>query len=873
MEAQDLPTEVVTLRGNDTLPLDDPDVAWEVEAGTVAVFVAARGEDGAPGRRRHGFVVEPGGCLFGLPSSDDAGTPIVLAVAIDDVRLRRRSWKGGAAPGETAVRGWLARWEPIAGVADVVPAGAPRALAAWVERTLPGRLADWLAREESEERERFGRSRRSSADVVVGSVRDLAGILFPAASDLPDGTPLFVAASAVARARGIEVRRPAPTADDDDASVEAIARASGFRVREVLLHDRWWREDAGPLLGFRREDRAPLALLPVGRGRYEALDPTTRRREPIDAAAASAIDPGAFTFYRPFPDRAGERSELLRFALHGRGRDLGYVLAMAVLATLAGMVAPVATAVLIDHAIPDADLGTLGHLALALAAAAFGLTMFRWAQGIALVRFETAADADTQSAVWDRLLRLQLSFFRDYSSGDLESRVTAVSRIRSYLGGGALRTLFGGVALLLNFFLLLYWSAALTTVAVAVAVLSAAVTIASGVAILSYTRRILARQGNLSGLMVQLIQGAAKLRVAAAEERAFAAWARSYGALVDLELRRNRLVDAVAVANGLLSTLSTVALFAIASATFRDPATAPSVGVFLAFFAAYGAFLAAVTSVSETITDVLAIEILRERVQPILAARPEVDRRKASPGVLAGRVEMDRIAFRYGPDTPLVLDDVSLRCGAGEFVALVGPSGSGKSTILRLLLGFESPASGSIFFDGQELSGLDVHAVRRQMGVVLQTGRISAGSIYENVIGGARASLDDAWEAARAVGFAEEIEAMPMGMHTVVSEAGGNLSGGQRQRLLLARALVHRPRILLLDEATSALDNRTQAVVSGSLERLSITRIVIAHRLSTVRQADRIYVIEAGRVVESGTFDELAAAGGTFSRLMRRQQL
>jgi ABC-type bacteriocin/lantibiotic exporter with double-glycine peptidase domain len=361
-----------------------------------------------------------------------------------------------------------------------------------------------------------------------------------------------------------------------------------------------------------------------------------------------------------------------------------------------------------------------------------------------------------------------------------------------------------------------------------------------------------------------------KLRVAAAEERAFARWAREYAQLLKLELRQGRIQDTVRVINIGVSTLSAILLFA-AAASLIEAGSSLTTGLFLAFNAAYGTFIGAIASLSNTATEILAVSILRERVRPILEAAPEIHERKADPGRLRGRIVLDHVVFQYHPQGPIILDEVSLRIEPGQFIALVGPSGSGKSTLFRLLLSFESPRSGTIYYDGQDLSGLDVHAVRRQMGVVLQNGRINAGSLFDNIVCGAQASLNDAWEAARAAGFADEIAAMPMGMHTVVSEGGTNLSGGQRQRLLLTRALVHRPSILLLDEATSALDNKTQAIVMDSLKRLRVTRVVIAHRLSTVRGADRIYVVDGGRIVESGVFDELVAQNGLFARMMTRQ--
>jgi ABC-type bacteriocin/lantibiotic exporter with double-glycine peptidase domain len=294
-------------------------------------------------------------------------------------------------------------------------------------------------------------------------------------------------------------------------------------------------------------------------------------------------------------------------------------------------------------------------------------------------------------------------------------------------------------------------------------------------------------------------------------------------------------------------------------------------GDFLAFMTAFAAFTGALLTTSQAVTNALAAIPQYEIARPILTAEPELDAGRADPGALTGQVSMQHLFFRYSVDGGYVLNDLSLSAEAGEFVALVGPSGSGKSTLLRLLLGFEAPESGSIFFDGQELGGLDLLGVRRQIGVVLQNGRLMPGDIFSNIVGSTGALLEDAWEAARMSGLDGDIKAMPMGMHTVVSEGGSTLSGGQRQRLMIARAIVTRPRILLFDEATSALDNRTQQIVADSLVGLRATRLVIAHRLSTVIHADRICVVQKGTLVQSGRYDELMAADGPFRELAQRQ--
>jgi ABC-type bacteriocin/lantibiotic exporter with double-glycine peptidase domain len=383
--------------------------------------------------------------------------------------------------------------------------------------------------------------------------------------------------------------------------------------------------------------------------------------------------------------------------------------------------------------------------------------------------------------------------------------------------------------------------------------------------------------GDLFGFLVQLVNGISKLRVTGAERRAFAHWAKGYTRMQRLSLRSKAFHDGIVVLNAALSLGSLAAIFAIAAETVGEglggsSSGAISTGVFLAFTAAFGSFLSGATALSETLTTVLEVVNLTRRARPILEAKPETDRGKVDPDPFKGKIALDRVSFRYRPDGPLTLDAVSLHAEPGELIALVGESGSGKSTLVKLLLGFETPASGMIAFDDHDLRGLDIGSVRRQLGVVIQGGKIASGSIHENIAEGRVVSIAEATEAIRAAGMEADVEAMAMGLQTVVSEGGTNLSGGQRQRLLIARAIVTKPRILIFDEATSALDNRTQAIVNESLEALKVTRIVIAHRLSTIRNAKRIYVLEKGRVAEVGTFDELAKAGGLFARFVERQR-
>ncbi|MBW4458208.1 MAG: NHLP bacteriocin export ABC transporter permease/ATPase subunit, partial [Nostoc indistinguendum CM1-VF10] len=692
-----------------------------------------------------------------------------------------------------------------------------------------------------------------------------------------EGAPLLVVAGAVGRCLGVKIRPPAKSENLKRVKepLEAIVRASRLRMRQILLRDNWWEQDCGPLVAYTQEDNRPIALLPVSPTHYEIFDPSLGNRLPVDALIASTLAPVAYMFYRSLPDKVLKAGDLFRFALKNRGRDILIVFLTGIAATLLGMLTPHATAILIDNAIPDSDRGLLLQVGLGLLVAAFGTAVFRLAQGFALLRVETISDASTQAAVWDRLLNLPVSFFRQYTTGDLQSRVTSISTIRRLLSGTTLITLITGLFSLLNLGLLFYYSWKLALVAVAVAVVVIAVTTLSGMLLVRKVRPLLEIKGNIFGQTVQLINGISKLRVAGAQERGFASWSKNYSRQIKLELSTQNVEDGVALFNTVMPTITSGILFWFTIQQLQEAQTTGAIGLtigtFLAFNSAFGTFIKGATDASNTVTGALQVVPQWKRAQPILETIPEVDLNKADPGQLMGKIAVDHATFRYRQDGPLILDDVSLYAEPGEFIALVGGSGSGKSTIFRLLLGFETPEDGTIYYDGQDLSGLDVEAVRRQLGVVLQNGRIMSASIFDNIASGAQITLDEAWEAARMSGFAEDVAAMPMQMHTVISEGGGNLSGGQRQRLLIARALALKPRILLFDEATSALDNKTQAIVSESLDKLQVTRIVIAHRLSTIRNAHRIYVLQAGRVVQQGTFQELAVVEGLFAQLMARQ--
>lgn len=722
--------------------------------------------------------------------------------------------------------------------------------------------------------------------VVSDAYLHLASVLDTTSTEaarapIAEGTdPLFAACKVIGAEQGIEFRLPLQGRRQPHHGrfLARICNSSRVRQRLVMLRDDWWNRDNGPLLAFlgteSRDQKGPrmagkpVALLPTSPDSYELVEPQTGDRRPVDEELALDLEAEAFMFYPPLPERAVGIADLLKLAFRGRSRDVGTVLLMGVGSGLLALLVPILTGQLFGQVIPAANRSQLFEIVLALVVAALAVMAFQLTRSIAVLRISGKLDGSVQAAVWDRLLALPPDFYRQFTVGDLASRSMGIDQIRTLLLGSVTTSFLTAVFSSFSFALLFYydWRLAL----VAALLIAGLVSVASLLVFFQvrYQRRYLELEGKVSSLVFGMLNGLSKLRVAGAEPRAFALWSRRFSEQREQVIRGQNLANLQSAINAAYGLLASLTLFAMMVFVVQSEL---EVSEFLAFSAAFGQFQAASLALIALFSSVLTMIPLYERLKPILATPPEVDAGNSELAELSGEIELLHVSFRYEQDGPLILDDVTIRARPGEMVALVGPSGSGKSTCLRLLLGFERPFAGSVYFDGQDLPSLDVQSVRRQMGVVLQNGRLISGSLFTNIVGNTNLGIDDAWEAARMAGLADDIEKMPMGMHTLVSEGAETFSGGQRQRLMIARAIVHRPRALLFDEATSALDNRTQEIVSQSLERLKATRIIVAHRLSTIRNADRIYVMEKGRVVETGTYEELLEQGGLFSRLAERQ--
>jgi NHLM bacteriocin system ABC transporter ATP-binding protein len=667
----------------------------------------------------------------------------------------------------------------------------------------------------------------------------------------------------------IEFVAPPSSYRDSSDPVSAIAMASGVRHRRVLLEDGWDRRASTPLLGFLADTGDPVALVPQRRG-FLLYEPRSGRERRVDRSVLHSLGDAAYEFSTPLPNRPLGLRDLLRIGFAHQRQALWTLVVAGVIGGLVALALPLATGRVFNDIIPADARSDLTWIAVFLFAAVVSGGFLAYARSLAVVRLSGNLDAVLQAGVWDRLLALPTDFFRRYSTGDLTSRAYGINAINTILSNATIGALLSTVFAIFSLALLFSYSIVLALFA-----LSGVVTIGLVLAALSarqvrYQRTMFLKRGAIYGRLYQLLQGLEKVRIAGREIPAFAQWAGLFREQKRADYHGQLLYCWLATVIGATPLVLSMLLFAVAGGVMHgDIAT----GTFIGFTTALAQFTAAATQLNFALVASIAVVPLYERLEPILQAVPEGADDRRDPGLLSGDVELDNVHFRYSADAEPTLRGVSMRFRRGTCTAVVGPSGAGKSTVLRMLLGFERPERGVVLYDGLNLDTIDLRMLRRQIGVVLQNSAPMPGDILSNVVGSSNATVDDAWRALDAAGLADDVKRMPMQLHTMVSEGGTTFSGGQIQRLMIARAIVRRPRLVYFDEATSALDNDTQAEVTAAVTALDATRVIIAHRLSTIRDADYVYVVDHGQVVQAGTFDELMSQPGLFADLVRRQSV
>lgn len=647
-----------------------------------------------------------------------------------------------------------------------------------------------------------------------------------------------------------------------------LCRPTGTMHRTVRLDEGWHKQAFGAMLGYLETGEA-IAILPRGVRGYCFLEPGTGRKVRITAEVAKHIDAQAELFYRPLPAKSLSVRDLVAFILRIFDRnDYLLVLVAALAVALIGLFPAWANQVAFSVVAPSGQAGLILPIAALLLGVAVSSALIGSCRNLVMGRVSTKLDTVSESATFARVLSLPPSFFKQYSSGDLASRVATVTMLAQQLSSAILGALLTAFLSLIYILQIGVFAPTLAFPALAIVCIQAIFTVMATLLTMRYERMTMKAEAKLSGTVTALLNGVQKIKLAGAEDRAFAKWARDYAEYARPTYNRPVLVRALPAIVGFVGLLGTIAIY------YSAGSSGVTVANYMAFNAAYGQATAAIMALAEIAGQIAQINPMLEMVAPIMEAVPEIAEDKPSVEELSGDIELSGVSFRYDESSPYILQNLSFKIRSGEYVAIVGKSGCGKTTIMRLLLGFEKPDRGSILYGPYDVQKINLKSLRQQIGVVLQDGKLFMGDIAGNItISNPSATIDDAWEAAELAGIADDIRKMPMGMQTLVTEGGGGVSGGQRQRLMIARAVCGKRRILMLDEATSALDNKTQRHVSNSLDALKCTRIAIAHRLSTVQHCDRILVVDGGSIAEEGTYEELIAKDGIFAELVRKQRL
>lgn len=660
--------------------------------------------------------------------------------------------------------------------------------------------------------------------------------------------------------------------------IRRLMQKGNMQMRLVKLNKDWYKKDSGIFLGYFGEDKELAAIIPSAIGEYKIFTKKLPEGIALNDETHQLLDTDAFACYAGFPARQLKIIDLLKFMFRQCWKvDYQTLFFTSMIAGIIPLVTPIITETIFQDIIPIQDRQGLSTITQVMMVTSFSMTALSIVRSVAVLRLTTHIDMSTEAALWNRLLSLPSKFFRQFTTGELAQRMRGIDAIKSIVSGEFVSTIFNLLFSFWSLFLMCYYSIKLTITAVIIWLIYCLISAFIYRRVVRFQRNLIGATNKTASTVQQIFTGLSKFRVQGAEAQAYFLWSRVFGEEWKWNLKLRWQNNYNIIISSIQPFVLTMILYYVAIYHMETTnehgmvVTGISYAQFIAFSSAYSTFNGTLNSVIPLIGTFFSIQPHIENLRPILNEEPESTDDKIDADILSGSLEVSHLSFAYRENAPDVLRDISFRVSAGETLAIVGKSGCGKSTLVRLLLGFEKPKHGAIYYDGQDLSELSLPSVRSQMGVVLQNGQLMTGDILTNIVGTSSLTTKEAWAAATAAGIADDIRKMPMGMQTIISEGSNNISGGQRQRILIARALAARPAIIIFDEATSALDNQTQAIVTESLQKLNATRIIVAHRLSTIRHADHIIVLDNGSIAEEGGFDELVQKNGIFARLVKRQ--
>lgn len=656
---------------------------------------------------------------------------------------------------------------------------------------------------------------------------------------------------------------------DPNEQLDYIMRRHGIMKRDVELTKGWYKDAFGPMLAFTKEDKLPVAMLPGKISGYTYTDPKTGESLKMNAKRAELFERDAICFYRPLPQKELKVKDLILYIRNCITiRDTFTITVATTILTLIGLIMPRIVRLLTGPVRLSGRPSALVGVAISMICVAIATQLITSIRGMLTSRLNMKVSVGVESSMMMRLIALPAAFFRKFSPGELRSRASSVMQLSSTLIEIVLTVTTGGFSSAIYILQIFSFAAALVVPTLIIALLTMAVSAAATVSQVRLNRRLMDSTAKESGMSFGLITGVQKIKLSGAEKRGFAKWLNLYSDVAEMTYNPPLFLKINTAIILAISLFGNIVLYYLAIKSGVSQAN------FFAFTAAYGMVMGTVATISDIALSAAQIKPILEMAEPFLEVAPETSEGREIVTDITGSVDLEHVSFRYDDSMPYVLDDLSLKVKPGEYLAVVGKTGCGKSTLVRLLLGFEKPEKGAVYYDGKDINNLDLPSLRRKIGTVMQDAGLFQGDIYSNiVITAPELGMDEAWEAAEKAGIADDIREMPMGMSTYVSEGSGGISGGQRQRLMIARAIAPKPKLLIFDEATSALDNKTQRQVSEALDEMGCTRIVIAHRLSTIKHCDRIVVLDGGHIIEDGTYDELIKKGGFFAELVERQRL
>ena len=650
--------------------------------------------------------------------------------------------------------------------------------------------------------------------------------------------------------------------------LDYLLSSSGIMYRGVILKKGWQHNAMSVMITTLTEDNSVITILPGPFGGYVYIDPKTGRNVRITDRTADKIGTEAYCFYKPLPGRALMLRDLMQYMMGClNGWDLVSFAVSALAIALTGMLMPKLNRILMGQVVQSGSYELLYAVISFVFFATIGSTLLSIIRQFLLTRINTKLSVNVQAASMMRVLSLPADFFKKYTSGELNEYLKYLNGLCNTLVNTFLSAGITSVFSLVYLTQIFTYAKSLVIPSLIVTVLTVLIGLLASIMQISINKESMQLGAKEKSVSLSILNGIQKVRLSGAENRVFAKWSDIYAREAALTYNKPAFIKLNKVFTTAISLIGTIVMY------YTAVKTNVSVADYFAFNTAYSYISSAFTSLASVALAVATIKPSLEIIMPLLEAEPEQKEDKETVTSLTGSIEISHLSFRYGPDEPDILKDLNLTIPARQYVAIVGKTGCGKSTLMRLLLGFEKPTKGTVFYDRKDTRHLDMRSVRRLIGTVMQDGTLFGGSIYENItISAPTLTVDEAWEAAKIAGIDEDIQAMPMGMSTVLQEGGGGISGGQRQRIMIARAVAPKPKILLLDEATSALDNITQKQVAEALDRMRCTKIVIAHRLSTIRHCDRILVLDGGKIIEDGTYEQLMARNGFFAELVARQQ-